>query len=54
MSHYQWVVEYEVHCLRCELQGRDPYTTRTNHTSHAMPAAQGYIAREAEKRGAPT
>jgi hypothetical protein len=51
MSHYQWVVEYEVHCLTCELAGRRPYTTRTNHTSHAMPAAQGYISREAEVRG---
>lgn len=53
MSHYQWVVEYEIYCLRCDLAGKPPYTSRTNATSHAMPAAQGYIAREGAFRGIP-
>lgn len=45
---------YESYCLRCDLAGRPAYTARTNATSHAMPAAQGYIAREAAFRGIPT
>lgn len=42
---------YELYCLQCDLKGRPAYTARTNHTSHAMPAAQGYIARESAARG---
>lgn len=46
LSHYQWVVEYELYCLKCDLRGGRPYTHCVNKTSHGMPAAQKYIARE--------
>ena len=46
LSHYQWVVEYELYCVACELRGGRPYTHRVNATSHGMPAAQKYIARD--------
>lgn len=53
LSHYQWCVEYELFCLRCALTpGGRPFSYRVNRTSHGMPAAQGYIRRNSDLRGA--